>query len=190
MKKVLKNILFYFCCLLVAPLILIFKIQKLVMPERQAIKCFSEFFSIIPGVIGVFLRKAFYFYVLDYCSKNSYIGFGTIFSTTNVEIYDNVYIGTYCLIGWAKLEENVIIASRVSIISGTKQHKNQALEKDDNIYSQVNIGKNSWIGEGAIVGANIRAESIVGAGAVVVKDCLDAGTYVGNPAKLLVKETL
>ena len=29
------------------------------------------------------------------------------------------------------------------------------------------------------IGTNI----IIGAGAVVVKDCIDSGTYVGNPAR-------
>lgn len=49
----------------------------------------------------------------------------------------------------------------------------------------VSIGKSSWIGIGSVVSNNINITSgcMVGAGAVVVKDITEAGTYVGVPAR-------
>jgi len=49
----------------------------------------------------------------------------------------------------------------------------------------VKIGKSSWIGIGAIVSNNISIVpgSVVGAGAVVIKDIIEAGVYIGVPAK-------
>lgn len=49
----------------------------------------------------------------------------------------------------------------------------------------VKIGQGSWIGIGSVVSNNISIcdNCIIGAGAVVVKDITEAGTYVGLPAK-------
>lgn len=59
------------------------------------------------------------------------------------------------------------------------------------IYPNVNVSGNveietcCEIGTGAqiIQGKRIAADTIIGAGAVVVKDLTESGTYVGNPAK-------
>ena len=54
----------------------------------------------------------------------------------------------------------------------------------------VEIGKNSFIGANSVIrqGVHIGNNVIVGAGSVVLTDIPDNMTYVGNPAKLLVKK--
>lgn len=49
----------------------------------------------------------------------------------------------------------------------------------------VQVGKGSWIGIGSSISNNIKItnNSIVGAGSVVVRDIINAGTYVGVPVK-------
>ena len=51
----------------------------------------------------------------------------------------------------------------------------------------VHVGKKTWIGAGAVVSNNISIcnDVMVGAGATVVKDITEQGTYVGVPAKEL-----
>lgn len=51
----------------------------------------------------------------------------------------------------------------------------------------VRIGKNCWIGGGAIIlaGVTIGDDVIVGAGAVVTKSFGDGVTIAGNPAKII-----
>ena len=58
------------------------------------------------------------------------------------------------------------------------------------ICGNVHLKKGAWIGAGAIVnqGSNkdkivVGENVIIGSGAVVVKSCLEPGTYVGVPAK-------
>ena len=53
------------------------------------------------------------------------------------------------------------------------------------IAGTVTVGKRTWIGAGAIVSNNISITEgcMIGAGAVVIKDCKEAGTYVGVPAR-------
>lgn len=49
----------------------------------------------------------------------------------------------------------------------------------------VRIGKGTWLGVGSVVSNNINITNgcKVGAGAVVVKDITEAGTYIGVPAR-------
>jgi len=50
---------------------------------------------------------------------------------------------------------------------------------------KVSVGKSSWLGIGSVVSNNVNICSgcNVGAGAVVVKDITEPGTYVGVPAR-------
>lgn len=54
-----------------------------------------------------------------------------------------------------------------------------------NLAGSVKVGKGSWIGIGSSISNNINITSgcKVGAGAVVVKDIIEPGTYMGVPAK-------
>ena len=53
----------------------------------------------------------------------------------------------------------------------------------------VKIGKGTWLGVGCVVSNNLKITSgcKVGAGAVVVKDITESGTYVGVPARRVLK---
>jgi len=54
-----------------------------------------------------------------------------------------------------------------------------------NLAGTVTVGKGSWIGIGSSISNNVRIckGCIVGAGAVVVKDINEQGTYVGVPVR-------
>jgi maltose O-acetyltransferase len=54
----------------------------------------------------------------------------------------------------------------------------------------VRIGRNVWIGGGAIIlpGVSIGDDATIGAGAVVLRDVPEGCTAVGNPARLLPSE--
>ncbi|SER69708.1 sugar O-acyltransferase, sialic acid O-acetyltransferase NeuD family [Gracilibacillus ureilyticus] len=54
-----------------------------------------------------------------------------------------------------------------------------------NLAGSVKVGKSSWLGIGGVVSNNIKItnDCKIGAGAVVVKDINDPGTYVGVPAR-------
>ena len=49
----------------------------------------------------------------------------------------------------------------------------------------VRVGKGSWIGIGSVVSNNVNicSDCKLGAGAVVVKDITEPGTYVGVPVR-------
>ena len=84
----------------------------------RAFSGWSQLLSLMPGLIGVNLRNAFFRFTMQECSADCHIGFGTIFSHADVSIGSGVYIGNYCSIGEVTIEKDVLIASHVSIMNG------------------------------------------------------------------------
>jgi len=160
--------------------------------DKQALfQTFSQGLSLLPGHPGCYLRRAFYFLVLDSCALDCYIGFGTIFSHPSAKIKSRVYIGPYCIVGNVTLEADVIIASRVSLINGSEQHGiedlNIPINQQPGKFPHYVIGEDVWIGEGALVMRAVGTKSIIGAGSVVTREVEPYSVVVGNPGKTLRK---
>lgn len=92
---------------------------------------------------------------------------GTII-TVNVNIGDHVIVNLDCTIG-----HDAVIDDFVTIYPSV------------NVSGNVLIGECSELGTGTqiIQGKKVISNTIIGAGAIVVKDCKESGTYVGSPAK-------
>ncbi len=137
----------------------------------------------------MFLRRAFYAQVLDHCSLDCVISFGTVFTKRQTHVESGVFIGLYAVIGSAWLERECLIGSRCSLVSGPLLHDRTADGKwgptDLSRMIQVRVGEGAWIGEGAIVMADVGCGSMVSAGAVV-STAVPADTLVaGNPARFV-----
>lgn len=92
---------------------------------------------------------------------------GTII-TVNANIGDHVIVNLDCTIG-----HDAVIDDFVTIYPSV------------NVSGNVLIGECSELGTGTqiIQGKKVISNTIIGAGAIVVKDCIESGTYVGSPAK-------
>lgn len=149
----------------------------------------SELLSLIPGRMGVYLRRGYYRMCLDTCSKDVHIGFGTTIAHPQVSIGRGVYIGNRCTIGKAAIGDNVTIGSNVDILSGRRQHHFDSLERpiqeQGGTFLQIRIGGNSWIGNSSVVMAEIGDNCVIGAGSVVVKPIPARSVAVGNPARVI-----
>ena len=106
-------------------------------------------------------------------SNRVQIGEGTIICagtiiTVDIEIGNHVIINLDCTLG-----HDDVIADYVTVYPSV------------NISGNVTVGVCSELGTGMqiIQGKNIAPNTIVGAGAVVVKDLNESGTYVGSPAE-------
>ena len=87
-------------------------------------------------------------------------------------IGENVILNTNCLIEHeAKVGDHVHVSTH-AILNG-------ACVVEDGCF----IGSNSTVAQEVTIGPNI----VVGAGSVVLKNLLADGTYVGNPAKKIIK---
>ena len=82
-----------------------------------------------------------------------------------------------------------MISSNCSITTTTHPIDSAKRFAEDGITKPVIIGKNAWLGMGAVLlpGITIGDDSIVGAGSVVTKDVPPKSIVVGNPAKVLRK---
>jgi len=192
MKKYLKTVPNVISMILVFPLVFTVWTEQFLSEKGETIySLWSHFLAMAPGLPGIFLRRAFYHLVLDHCSLNCHIGFGSVFTHRKAVVEDNVSIGHYAVIGSASIGQNSEIASRVSIVSGKHQHSKDKNGKwtpfDYSRIKQIIISPNVWIGEGAIVMADVGEGSLIGAGAVVTKDIPSNVVAAGNPAKILRK---
>lgn len=101
------------------------------------------------------------------------IGVGSVIMA-GVVINSATQIGKGCIINTAAtVDHDNRIADFVHVSPGA------------HLAGMVEIGKKTWIGIGSIISNNltITGNCKIGAGAVVVKDISESGTYVGVPAR-------
>ena len=109
------------------------------------------------------------------CSKRLEIGEGSIICagtilTVDITIGKHVIINLDCTVGHdVEMDDYVTLYPSV------------------NVSGNVQIGQCSELGTGMqiIQGIKVKENTIVGAGAVVVKDITESGTYIGSPAKMI-----
>jgi len=187
MNDFLKNMAGWLAVLPASILTLLMKLQSLLVGRERAFQSFSQFLSLAPGISGNYIRKEFYRLNLKKCAKNPVISFGTVFSNAEAEIGKNVYIGPYCVIGKVSIGDDTLVASRVSLMSGLRQHNYSRtdipIREQKGEFVRVVIGEDCWLGEGAIVGADVGAHSVVAAGSVVFSEVKDYQIVRGNPAE-------
>lgn len=171
----------------------VYRLESLVVGKRTALACWSQCLALLPGRCGILVRWAFFYLAARRCSWDVTIEFGTIMSSPDIEIGRHVYIGAYCVLGDVRLGDDVRIASGVSIPSGGRQHWEQIVPQDGlsplpevpNQYRQITIGQRAWIGERAVVLADVGASAIVGAGSVVTSPVEDFCVVAGVPARTI-----
>lgn len=192
MKAFVKFSLTVLSLILMSPFALVSWIEKQVLSGSETIfGICTNIVAVFPGIPGAFLRRAFYIMTLDKCSFHCHIGFGTIISHRSTIIRDHVYIGSYALIGDSDLGEHSLIGSRASILSGEALHELDENGKwtpySSDMLAKVHVSKNVWIGEGAIVSADIGESCMVGSGAVVSSAIKPYIMVAGNPARFVKK---
>jgi virginiamycin A acetyltransferase len=189
MKAALKTLIDCLALLLALPAFLLYRIGRIVLGREKAFPGWSQAFSLIPGLTGVFLRRAFYRLVLSQCDADSCISFGTVFSHTTARIGRNAYVGLYCCLGDVTLEDDVLIGSNVSIMNGGSQHGIDRLDipirEQAGVWPRITVGRDSWIGDRAIVLADVGKHCVIGAGSVVTKRIPDYAIAVGSPARII-----
>ncbi|MCC6680973.1 MAG: acyltransferase [Phycisphaeraceae bacterium] len=158
-----------------------YQIMRRLVGDEIAFRGAAERLAGVPDQFGVFARAWFYRRTLAGVGRDVFIGYQTLFSKLAAELGDHAYVGRYCSIGWAKIEEDVKIADGVQVLSGRHQHDQQQLQ-----FQQVTIGRGAWIGAGAIVMADVGPGAIVGAGAVVTRPVPANTTVVGVPARAVM----
>lgn len=185
-RQATKATVFGLAAVLVAVPALLCNLEKRLYAGDLVFLLCGQCLALVPGYPGVLLRAAFHSLTLEQCAWQVHIGFGTLFMHRGARVAQRVSTGAYCVLGHVTLGEGVRLASRVSIPSGKRQHLDEhGRLSDTNQFDRVSVGAGAWVGEGAILLADVGSGSIVSAGAVVV-NALPAQCLVGgNPARVL-----
>jgi acetyltransferase-like isoleucine patch superfamily enzyme len=166
-----------------------YRVSALFQDPDKAFHGASQAMSRIPGLPGEFLRLAFYRMTLESCGEDCCISFGALFSKRNARLGDRVYVGTGCTLGLVTLEDDVLLASNVDVLSGAGQHTfddlGTPIREQGGTFSRVVIGADAWIGTKCVVMADVGRGSVIGAGSVVTKPIPAGSLAVGSPARVV-----
>ena len=173
----------------VAPALASYYVRSLAVGRDRALEGSSQALSLVPGLLGQYLRRAFLSRVIAHCASSAVIEFGTIFSSAGARIDDNVYLGPRCHIGLAHFERDVLVGPAVHVPSGRLTHgigdESAPIRDQKGERTLVRIGAGSWIGSAAVIMAEVGRHTVVGAGAVVTKALPDRVVAGGVPARVL-----
>ena len=189
MRDALKALAHALAWLAVTPSVISWRLRALVLGPDRALEGSTQAWAIVPGLLGQYLRRAFLSRTLRACARTATIEFGTLFSSASASIGDRAYIGPRCHIGWAVIEDDVLVAAGVHVPSGARTHGIDDLAvpiRDQEVTkTPVRIGRGAWIGSAAIVMADVGRDAVVAAGAVVTRPLPDAIVAGGVPARIL-----
>jgi acetyltransferase-like isoleucine patch superfamily enzyme len=184
--KALANAL---AVLLVLPAVACYRLGAFALGTDSAYPGWSQAFALLPGVSGNFLRRAFYRMTLGRCGRGACISFGTVFSHPGARVGCHAYIGLFGCLGEVTLEDDVLIGSHVSITNGKAQHGIDRLDlpvrEQPGTWPRVTIGRDSWVGDRAVVMADVGRHCVVGAGAIVTRPVPDYAIVAGVPARVI-----
>jgi acetyltransferase-like isoleucine patch superfamily enzyme len=185
MRSLLKSIFNAVALVFVFPLALVSgfgRLEALYVLGAQGL-------AIYPGLIGDYLRTAYYHLTLEHYPLNSRIQFGSFFAHSQARVGRGVYIGSYCILGRTFIGDRSQIASGVQILSGKQQHgrdvEGRLLGSEHGSFESIVIGCDCWIGAGAIVMAPIGNQATIGASSVVTSPIPAGSVAVGNPARVI-----
>ena len=187
MKKIFKGLVNWIAVLVMLPVSLPIRLLTAEFKPSTFFTLVCHTLSLLPGIVGVLLRRGFYYIAFDEVALDVSIGFGTCFAMRGTKIGAGTYIGPNCSIGLAVIESDVLIGSNVDLIGSPHLHSidrtDIPIKKQGGSVEPVSIGYGSWLGNSTVILADVGCECVVGAGSVVTSACADWGIYVGNPAR-------
>ncbi len=188
LRIVLKRLLLVLGIVATLPLILVCRLEELVC-GRECERVYSfgkELLAAVPTIVGEYLRLGYYCCVCNHVSVDAAFMYNAMLAHRDVSIGPGVVVGVGTIIGKAVIEEGVLFGARVSLLSGKYQHgrpgeRAPGMPKGE--YTSITIGAHSWIGQQAVLMANVGRNCTIGAGSVLMKDAPDNTTFMGNPAR-------
>jgi acetyltransferase-like isoleucine patch superfamily enzyme len=188
-KGAIKAAFSLLCTLIVLPVFASYYVLGLVTDRDGLFAGYAQLMSLIPGKIGSYLRNSFYRLTMNQCDEGVVISFGTLFSQRDTDIGTGTYIGPQCNFGSCAVGKDCLIGSGVHILSGKRQHAigdlDTPIREQGGELTKVKIGDDCWIGNGAIIMADVGSQCVIAAGAVVVDAVEDRTIVGGNPAQLI-----
>lgn len=189
LKSLLKSLARGLCQISISPALGFYHFTKLATSAERAFPGLSQSLSLLPGTTGAYQRQAAYRRVLPECGDDAWISFGVLLTHPDTRIGPFAYIGPYSVLGRCRIERDVLIGSFVSIMNGSRQHGIERLDlpirEQPGVWPLITVGEDSWIGDHAVIMADVGKHCVVAAGAIVTKPVPDYAIVAGCPAQVL-----
>ena len=173
--------------LLVLPVYFLYLGCRLTQGSHRAFAGFSQGLSLIPGLSGIYIRHAFYRFVLPQCGDDIVVSFGTLLTHPATHLGRACYIGPFTTLGEVTVGDDALLGSYVSVINGGRQHGIDRLDipirDQPGQWPRVTLGADCWIGERAVVMADVGRGAVVAAGSVVTRPVPPFMIVAGVPAR-------
>lgn len=173
----------------VLPLLPSFALRTALFGRDRAVEASMQWLCLIPGLIGQYVRRAFLSHAIAACHHSVVVECGTTLSRAGARLDANVYIGPGCRLGLVHVERDVLLAAGVHVPSGGRTHGIDDLSipirEQGGDERCVRIGAGSWIGESAVIMADVAEDSVIGAGSVVTRPVPARSVAAGVPARVL-----
>ena len=172
----------------VLPLLGYYWLVRAITGTDRVLESCSQLLALLPGLPGQYLRRAFFARTLSYVGDTAVISFGAVLSAAGARIGDGAYVGPFCTIGLAHIEANTLVAAGAQIPSGPKTHGTEtgaAIRDQQGQRRVVKVGPGAWIGNNAVIMADVGEDAIVGAGAVVTRPIPPRTIAAGVPARVV-----
>lgn len=191
MRKWIKFVVLAVTYVLVLPFGLVATLTWRTLRSPVVYEFLSETFSVVPGMVGKYVRLCFYKQTLREVHFDSEFCFGSLISKIETRLGKGVKIGGHTVIGLCDVGDEAVISGSVSVLSGRYQHNftdsSRGVFDGAEAFARVSIGDHVFIGERSVVMADVGPGTVVGAGSIVVKSLPANVVAVGNPCRV-VKE--
>lgn len=190
MKSMAKALLALLAQLLVLPLWAGVRLLVALGADRdRQLLWASQAVAPIAGPLGEAMRRALHARLLERVAADCCLCYGVLFSRHGALVGRRAYVGPHCNLGWVELGDDVLLGSGVHILSGKGQHSfadpDAPIRDQGGDYARVRVGQGAWIGNAAVVMADVGEGAVVGAGSVVVHAVPPYALAGGNPARVL-----
>lgn len=189
MRSLAKASALTLATIVILPALVSYACRALLLGRDRALDASTQALSLIPGLTGQYLRRAFLARTLARCHASATVEFGVLFSQAGTSLDENVYVGPRCHLGLVHLQRDVLLAAGVHIPSGAETHGTEdptvPIRDQPGRKTLVTIGEGTWVGSAAVIMADVGKHCVIGAGAVVTKPLPDYVIAVGVPARIV-----
>lgn len=162
---------------------------RLPLTEMTRFTAPSQLLALIPGTLGILLRRVWYSRTLRRCGTNLTVDWLAVIRISDSSFGNNCTLGVGSWVGWVECGDDVITGDHVTLLSGATQHglddPDRPMRLQEGRKQRLVVGSDVWIGSHVVVMADITPRTAIGAGSVVTKTFDPGAIVAGNPARVL-----
>ena len=189
MNESLKSVARGLAFVAISPMLLWFVVKRAVLGPDRALQGSAQALALVPGLPGQYVRRAFLSVAIARCAPTSVVEFGVTFSAVG-RAARRQRLRRPVLQSRPRAPRTRRAGRRRRAHPERRRHACDGARRHGDSRAgrharAVRVGQGTWIGNGAIVMADIGRDCVIGAGAVVTTAIPDRSVAVGVPARVI-----